>query len=239
MVDAEWAEERSIGVGDTVTIEPREDRPADFEVIATFSSDLFQGVPIVISLDDFDEYYSIGLEAMIMIKLADGVDAEAIRPSLEALVDEYPNVEMSNAAEYVAKTAGQVDSFLNVLTGLLGLAIFIALMGIMNTLALSIFERKREIGLLRAVGMTRRQVRRMIRWEAILIAVFGAVIGLVVGSLLGIAIVFGIGSGLVLTMPIGTLIGYAVFAAIGGFLASLWPARTGAKTDLLEAISFE
>ena len=208
-------------------------------MVATFSSDLFQGVPIVMSLADFEDNYSIGLEAMVMIKLADGVDAEEIRPALEALVAEYPNVELSNADEYVAKTAGQVDTFLNILTALLGLAILIALLGIMNTLALSIFERKREIGLLRAVGMTRRQVRRMIRWEAILIAVFGAVIGLVVGSLLGIAIVYGIGSGLVLTMPVATLVGYAVVAAIGGFLASLWPAYSGAKTDLLAAISFE
>ena len=239
MVDADWAEDRGLGIGDSLTIELREGRPADFRVVATFSLDLFQGVPIVMSLDDFQENYSIGLEAMVMIKLADGVDAEEIRPALEALVAEYPNVEMSNAAEYVAKTAGQVDTFLNILTALLGLAILIAFLGIMNTLALSIFERKREIGLLRAVGMTRRQVRRMIRWEAILIAVFGAVIGLVVGSLLGIAIVYGIGSGLLLTVPVGTLVGYAVVAAIGGFLASLWPAYSGSKTDLLAAISFE
>jgi putative ABC transport system permease protein len=155
------------------------------------------------------------------------------------LVDEYPNVALSDAEEYIEKTAGQVDLFLNILTALLGLAILIALLGIMNTLALSIFERKREIGLLRAVGMTRRQVRRMIRWEAILIAVFGAVIGLVVGTALGITIVFGIGQGLELTLPLGTLVFYALFAAFGGFLASLWPAYRGARTDLLEAISFE
>ena len=87
--------------------------------------------------------------------------------------------------------------------------------------------------------MTRRQVRRMIRWEGILIAVFGAVIGLVVGSALAIAIVIGIGQGLELTVPFVTLALYAVAAAIGGFLASLWPAYRGARTDLLEAISFE
>jgi len=239
LVDADWAESEGVGVGDIVTIEPHEDRPVDLEVAATFSSQLFQQSRYLISMEDFNEYYSIGLEAMVMLKLEDGVDAAAIRPALEALVDEYPNVTLSNAEEYVEKTAGQVDAFLNILTALLGLAIFIALMGIMNTLALSIFERKREIGLLRAVGMTRRQVRRMIRWEAVLIAVFGAVIGLVVGSLLGIAIVFGIGAGLELTLPFITLAGYAVFAAIGGFLASLWPAYRGARTDLLEAISFE
>jgi putative ABC transport system permease protein len=239
MVDADWAEENGVSVGDTVTIEPREDRPVELTVAATFSSQLFHGTRYAISMDDFEEYFNSGLEAMVMLKLADGVDAEAVRPTLEALVDEYPNVETSNAEEYIDKVAGQVDMFLNILTALLSFAIVIALMGITNTLALSIFERKREIGLLRAVGMTRRQVRRMIRWEAVLIAVFGAVIGLVVGSLLGIAIVFGIGQGLELTLPFGTLAAYALAAAIGGFVASLWPAYRGARTDLLEAISFE
>jgi len=239
MVDSDWAEDNDVLVGDTVIIEPKEDRPVELTVVATFSSQLFQGTRYAISMEDFNEYYTAGLEAMVMVKLADGVDAEAFRPTLEALVAEYPNVEMNNAEEYIDKVAGQVDLFLNILTALLGFSILIALLGIMNTLALSIFERKREIGLLRAVGMTRRQVRRMIRWEAVLIAVFGAVIGLVVGGLLGVAVVFGIGQGLELTIPFGTLAGYAMFAALGGFLASLWPAYRGARTDLLEAISFE
>lgn len=239
IIDAGWAEDEGLEVGDTVVIEPREDRPEGLSVVATYDSELFTGTRVLISMQDFEEYYPSGLEAMIMVKLDDGVDADAIRPALQALVDEYPNLELNDQEQYVEKTAGQVDLFLNILTALLGLAILIALLGIMNTLALSIFERKREIGLLRAVGMTKRQVRRMIRWEAILIAVFGAVIGLVVGTALGVAIVFGIGQGLELAVPAGTLIGYAVAGGIGGFLASLWPSWRGAKTDLLEAISFE
>ena len=239
MVEAGFAKRRGIAVGDTVILELRKERPVELTVVATFASDLMQGIDYVISLEEFEEYYTIGLEAMVMVKLADGVDAGEVRPRLEALVAEYPNLELSNAAEYVDKAAGQVDAFLNILTALLGFSILIALLGITNTMALSIFERKREIGLLRAVGMTRRQVRRMIRWEAVLISLFGAVIGLVVGVLLGVALVFGIGEGLKLTLPFGTLAGYAVFAALGGFLASLWPAYRGAKTNLLEAISFE
>jgi putative ABC transport system permease protein len=239
MVEEGYAEDEGIEVGDTVSVEPREDRPVGFTVVGTFESDLIQGTRYMISMEDFEQYYSIGLEAMVMVKLAEGVDAEAVRPALEALVDDYPNVEMNNAEEYVEKTAGQVDVFLNIMTALLGFAILIALLGIANTLALSIFERKREIGLLRAVGMTRRQVRRMIRWEAVLISLFGAAIGLVVGGLLGAAVVFGIGEGLELTVPFGTLAVYAAVAALGGFLASLWPAQSGSKTDLLEAIAFE
>jgi len=163
MVETDWAEDEGVTVGDTITIEPREDRPIGFEVVATYSSQLFQGANVVISFEDYRDLYAFDLEAMVMLKLEDGVDAEGIRPTLEALVDEYPNVTLSNAEEYIKSTAGQVDAFLNILTALLGLAIIIALLGIMNTLALSIFERKREIGLLRAVGMTRRQVRSVLR----------------------------------------------------------------------------
>ncbi len=240
MVDAEYAEDEGILIGDLVELELREGRdPFSFEVVATFEADLFQGTVFAISMVDFEAYYDLGLDRMVMIKLTDGVDVEAVRPTLEAVVAPYPNIEMNNAEEYVDKAAGQIDVMLNVLTALLFLAILIALMGIMNTLALSIFERRREIGLLRAVGMSRRQVRTMIRWEAVLIAVFGAVIGLVVGVLLGIAVVFAIGQGLILTIPGGNLLIYVIAAAVGGVLASVWPAFRGARTDLLEAIAYE
>lgn len=239
IVDAEYAGDEGIGLGDVVPIEVREGKVVDFTVAATFEADLFQGSVYAISMEDFKQYYDLDLDRMVMIKLADGVDAEAVRPTLESIIAPYPNIEMNNAEEYVDKAAGQIDAFLNVLTALLLLAIVIALMGIMNTLALSIFERKREIGLLRSVGMSRRQVRTMIRWEAVLIAVFGAVIGLVVGVVLGIAVVFAIGQGLKLTVPGANLLLYVVAAALGGVLASVWPAFRGARTDLLEAIAYE
>ena len=109
---------------------------------------------------------------------------------------DYPNAKLNNAEEYIDQVASQFDLCSTCSPGMLAMAIVIALLGIANTLALSIMERKREIGLLRAVGMTRRQVRRMIRWEAVLIAVFGAVIGMIVGVGLGVAVVAAIGSGI-------------------------------------------
>jgi putative ABC transport system permease protein len=122
---------------------------------------------------------------------------------------------------------------------MLAMAIVIALLGIANTLALSIMERKREIGLLRAVGMTRRQVRRMIRWEAVLIAVFGAVIGMVVGVGLGVAVVAAIGSGITLALPWANLALYLVAAALGGIVASIVPGWRGSRLDVLDAIAYE
>ena len=146
---------------------------------------------------------------------------------------------MSDADEYVDKVAGQVDAVLNIITALLAMAIVIALLGITNTMALSIMERKREIGLLRAVGMTQRQVRRMVRWEALLIAGFGAIIGVVVGIGLGIAVVQAIGPGITLAIPVGNLVIYVVAAGIGGVVASILPGRRGASMNVLEAIAYE
>jgi putative ABC transport system permease protein len=126
-------------------------------------------------------------------------------------------------------------------TALLGLAIVIALVGIVNTLALSIFERTREIGLLRAVGMARRQVRTMIRWEAVIIAVFGAVLGAVVGIFFGWAMVQALRSqGITtLTVPAGQLIFYILISAVFGVIAAILPARRAARLDVLAAITTE
>lgn len=127
------------------------------------------------------------------------------------------------------------------MSALLGLALVIALLGITNTLALSVFERTRELGLLRAIGMSRRQARSMIRWEAVIIAVIGAVLGLVVGAFLGWALVTALDSeGITeLDIPGGQLATYMVIAALAGVLAALLPARRAARLNVLRAISTE
>ncbi|NQV05844.1 FtsX-like permease family protein [bacterium] len=226
------------GIGDPYPIEFPNGVITDLEVVAIFGASLFQ-IDVVISMEMYEENFDNRFAAMMLVNVAAGSDPVAVRPALEAVVGEYPNAEMSDKEEYVDKVGAQIDALLNVVTALLAMAILIALLGITNTMALSIIERRREIGLLRAVGMTRRQVKRMIRWEAVLIGIFGAVLGLVVGVVLGAAVVVAIGEGIKLTLPWGQLLFYLVAAALGGVLASLLPARRGAKTDILEAISFE
>jgi putative ABC transport system permease protein len=242
MLHRTYAEERSLSAGDPFAIEYPSGVIGEYTVAAIYSADLFGGGAasgdLIISMETFEANYDIERDQMVILKLADGVDAEEVRPTLEAVVDEYPNAEMNNAEEYLDKVGAQIDMVLNILTGLLGMAIVIALLGITNTLTLSIMERKREIGLLRAVGMSRRQVRRMVRWESILIAVFGAALGLVVGVALGVAVATAIGR-MTIGVPWLQLGIYALASAIGGVLAAIWPARRGARTDLLEAIAFE
>jgi putative ABC transport system permease protein len=239
VLDEDFAEDEDLQVGDVFVVEYPNGVIAPLEVVALYGNSLFQGTNVMISKPDFEANYNAGLETMLMLNVADGYDPVEARPTIEAAVAEYPNVEMSNAEEYVDKVAGQVDLVLNILTALLAMAILIALLGIANTMALSIMERRREIGLLRAVGMTRRQTRRMIRWEAVLIGVFGAALGLVVGVVLGIVMVIAIGEGLQLTLPWVSLGLYLVAAAFGGVLASVLPARRGSRMNVLEAIAYE
>jgi putative ABC transport system permease protein len=127
------------------------------------------------------------------------------------------------------------------ISALLAFAILIALFGIVNTLGLSIFERTRELGLLRAVGMSRKQVKRMIRWESVIIAIIGAFLGVVIGVFFGIALQQALANQGVteLVIPVGSLTVYVIFAALAGVLAAIWPARRAAKLDVLESISYE
>jgi putative ABC transport system permease protein len=150
-------------------------------------------------------------------------------------------VEVRDQAEFKQQQEDQVNQILGLITALLLLSIIIALFGIVNTLALSIFERTRELGLLRAVGMSRRQVRSMIRGESVIIAVMGAIIGLAVGVLFGYAVVNalsdeGIGS---VVIPTGQLLTYVILAGIAGVIAAVFPARRAARLDVLAAISYE
>jgi putative ABC transport system permease protein len=120
------------------------------------------------------------------------------------------------------------------------LSVLIALLGITNTLSLSIIERTREIGLLRAVGMSRKQVRRMIRWESVIISVFGAVLGIVLGIIFGWAVVRALSDqGLLFVLPIGQLIGALFAAGVAGVVAAILPAWRASRLNVLEAIAYE
>ena len=177
----------------------------------------------------------------VFVKLTPGTTTDDVRPAIEKALEPFPTVQLQDQAEYKTSISNSINGLLALIYGLLGLAVVIAVLGIVNTLALSVVERTREIGLLRAVGMSRKQLRRMIRIESVVVAIFGAVLGIVVGLAVGITFQRSLASqGInVLRVPIVQLVVFLIIAALVGVLAAIWPARRAAKLDVLRAITTE
>ena len=181
------------------------------------------------------------LDFQVYVQNSPDADPVAVRAAVDDVLIDYPSVQVQDQGEFKEDIQGQVNQLLTLIYGLLALAIVIAVLGIVNTLALSVIERTREIGLLRAVGMTRNQLRRMVRLESLVIAVYGALLGVVVGIGFGVALQrASSSSGIdVLEIPWFNMAIFVVLAAVVGVLAALWPARRAAKLDVLRAITTE
>jgi putative ABC transport system permease protein len=181
------------------------------------------------------------LDAQVYIKLAPGYSQDAGRHAIDQVLASYPTAHLLDEQQFVAQQATQINQLLNLVYVLLLLAVLIALIGIANTLALSVYERTRELGLLRAVGMTRKQLRVGVRTESVLIALIGALEGLVVGLVFGWALVRALGTAgvTVFSVPVGQLIAIAVLAGLAGVVAGAGPSRRAARLDILHAITTE
>jgi putative ABC transport system permease protein len=158
--------------------------------------------------------------------------------AVKQVAQAYPGVKVLDRAEFKAEQTKPFDQLLTLVYALLGLAILIALLGIANTLALSIVERTRELGLLRAVGMTRSQLRATIRWESVIIALQGTVLGLLIGLFFGWALVTALSDeGIsVFRIPYASLAVVVVLAAVAGVAAAILPSRRAAKLEVLRAV---
>jgi putative ABC transport system permease protein len=195
-----------------------------------------------VSLDTYDRNVAQLLDTVVFLKYAPGVDQAAARAKVQTLVDkDYPSVQVNDQEETKQQYVDQVNQIFVIIYVLLILSVIIAAFGIVNTLGLSIYERVRELGLLRAVGMSRRQVKRMIRVEAVIIAVLGALLGLAVGILFGWAMQRALSDVGIdrFAIPVGQLVVWLILGALLGVLAAIVPARRAAKLNVLEAISYE
>ncbi len=228
-------------VGDTVPSEFATVGKAPLVIGGTFSDNTLINSNYLVSLDTYDTYFQEQLDAFVMVKLQPGADAATVIAAVTTATKEFGNVEVKDQTAFREQQAGFIDQLLGLITALLAFAIMIALFGIVNTLGLSIFERTRELGLVRAVGMSRKQVKRMIRWESVIIAVMGALLGVVIGVFFGWALQQALANQGVteLVIPVGQLAIYVLFAGLAGVLAAIWPARRAAKLNVLEAISYE
>jgi putative ABC transport system permease protein len=167
-----------------------------------------------------------------------GGQTDANRAALDAQLASFPNAKVQTRGEFVDNQIAGLSSVLNVLYVLLALSVVVSLFGIVNTLVLTVFERTREIGMLRAIGMSRRQVRRMIRHESVITAAIGAVLGIALGIALGALLVARVDF-IDFTLPIGQLLVFALAAIVVGLLAAIFPARRAARLDVLRALQYE
>jgi putative ABC transport system permease protein len=177
----------------------------------------------------------------VFLKVSDRYTPAQIRAAIHLVLNDFPTAAVLTRSQLHQRQARQVDQLMGMMTALLALAVIIGLVGIANTLSLSILERTREIGLLRAVGMTRRQARSVIRWEAAITAVMGALLGVALGVAFGGAVVAalrdsGIGT---FTVPIVQLAAYVVIVSLAGVVAAMPPARRAARLDVLQAVATE
>jgi len=235
LIDTTTANNDHLTVGDTVPVRFALTGPTTMRIGGTYQPNALAGKYLV-GDGFFLTHFQNPLPTAVLLK-TDG--SPGVQPAVEHALASYPNVEVQSRAQFEASQTAQVNQLLGLVYALLALAVIIALIGIVNTLMLSVFERTHEIGLLRAVGMKRRQIRAMIRSESVILAVFGAVIGIIVGTGLGIALVSALHSqGITDTVvPVSSLVIFLILAALLGLLAASWPARRAAKLDVLAAIA--
>ena len=235
-----YAKTYHYSVGSTAELATQRGGRQGFNVVGIFKRTTLLPGP-VLSVEDGTADFTSPQPAQAYVSLDKGADAVSVQKQIDDLLKDNPDVSVRSQADYAQQQASQVNTVQAILYILLALAIVIAILGIVNTLALSILERTRELGLLRAVGLLRTQVAQMVTVESIVISVFGALLGLVVGSALGAAVVralhdFGIP---VLRFSWGTTAVFLVLAVVVGLIAAIIPAIRAARTDVLKAIAYE
>ncbi|SDG02731.1 putative ABC transport system permease protein [Blastococcus aurantiacus] len=238
LVDESTADGRGWAVGDTVEVLTRDGRQQELVVRGVFESNQVIGSTVV-SLDSLTAFGGVALDRFLFVDLADDVAPADVRPQLEEVTDAYPVVDLKDRGEFSDEQKSSVDQLLLLINAMLVLSVLIAALGIVNTLAMSVIERTREIGLLRAVGLGRAQLRRMVRLEAVVISIYGAVLGLVLGTLFGVALSRSLADqGITeLVVPLPRMAVFLLVAAVIGVLAAVGPARRAARLKVLDAIA--
>lgn len=240
LISKNVAEDRKLEVGSELPVTFALTRKQSLTVAGIYEKNVIAG-DYIIGLDTYNANFRNRLDIVIAIKAASGTDLGPLRVALSEELERAPSLELRDQTEFKQYQKSQINQFLIFVLAMLVLSLVIAWLGIVNTLALSVFERTREIGLLRAVGMATKQVRRMIRLEAVVIALFGALLGIVLGLGYGAALVQALKSEGIdnTSIPWLQLIGYLVVGLLAGITAAWWPARRAAKLDVLQAISTE
>ncbi|QQM44921.1 FtsX family ABC transporter permease [Streptomyces liliifuscus] len=244
-MDAGFAADHDVRLGSTIPVEFPGGRKTELKVGALTDQDAAEGFGtqggLFVGFGTIEKYVPGGQDSALYVNAASGTSADTLRSNLDKTLDPYPQVQVRDLADYKKLIHDQIAVLLYLVYALLGLAIVIAVLGVVNTLALSVVERTREIGLLRAIGLARRQLRRMIRLESVVIAVFGAVLGLALGLVWGVCVqqVLALQGMKALAIPWTTLVAVVVGSAVVGIVAALLPALRASRMNVLAAIAHE
>lgn len=237
-VSGETATRRKWSVGEKVAFTFANGDTADLELTAIYDARAMGG-PMLLPTAEWAKHAGQPSYVVMLVDLADGVSVAEGRDAVGVAAQPYGHPAVRDRDGFIASQAAQIKGLLNVIYGLLGIAVLIALMGIANTLSLSVYERTRELGLLRAVGQSRGQLRAMVRWESVIVATFGAVGGAIVGTFIG----WGLVGALRASEDLGTFVfpasvaGVVAFGALAGVVAGVRPARRAARLDVLAAVA--
>jgi putative ABC transport system permease protein len=240
LIETNLADSTGLRAGDRFTVTTNRGERRTFAVLGEYRDPvLFTGITVSGSAADA---LDIPPDPSVGVVLFEpGVDAGAAQRQIaERMEADFPTINVQSNAEFKEEFEGQIDQLLALLYALLAISLIISLFGIVNALVLSIYERTREIGMLRAIGTTRRQMRAIVRYESIITAVIGGVLGIAIGILFAWVLSRGLSDqGIRFTLPVGTLVIFLVLAILAGVLAAVLPARRAARLKPLEALHFE
>ncbi|MCP4087602.1 MAG: FtsX-like permease family protein [Actinomycetia bacterium] len=239
LVFQDEADDLGLTVGDTVPIELEDGFSTEVTVKGIFDDDAVVGARWLLDRDLTSPHVNIDGVGFVGVIYPEGADPEASRAAVEAVTVSFPQLTVQDNTEFRESLEGQINQLQIVISALLVLCLIVAFIGIVNTMVLSVLERTREIGLLRAVGMTRGQVRSAIRWEAVIVSLFGSLLGVLMGLLLGWAAVVAVPDSFISKVGIPWFqVGvYVIVGAFIGVIAAYFPARRAAKLDVLQAIA--
>jgi putative ABC transport system permease protein len=240
ITDKDYAKKHNLTVGSPVRVlVPSGQRPV-FHIAGIFDppsgGSPFNG-PLTVSSVAFDKLYTAPQDQYVFFNVEGGA-SKANNARLADVLKGYPNAKVQDRAAFKKNQASFLGDILNILYVLLALSVIVSLFGIVNTLVLTIFERTRELGMLRAVGMTRWQVRWMIALESVVTALIGAVIGIALGIILSVLLIVRVDF-LVLSWPVVSLVVFALVAIVAGIVAAIFPAQRAARLNVLEALQYE
>jgi putative ABC transport system permease protein len=238
-VDDGYAEDHDLRVGSRVELTFATGEKKTFTVEGIFEPPTGGSPfgPVTISAATWDRFNDNPRNLYSFVRMSGG-QTDANLAALERSLQDFPNAKAATREQFIDNQISPLSSILNVLYVLLALSVVVSLFGIVNTLVLTVFERTRELGMLRAIGMTRRQVRRMIRYESVITALIGGALGIVLGIVLGALLVARV-EFIAFSLPIGQIAIFAVLAIVVGILAAIFPARRAARLNVLEALQYE